>query len=54
MAQQHLQLDCIIKFGGSAITCKEQFEVANMEAIDTAVNQIQRMKGNCIIIHGAG
>ncbi|XP_033127248.1 isopentenyl phosphate kinase-like [Anneissia japonica] len=49
-----LEIDCIIKLGGSAVTFKEKFETPNMEAIRQAAILIAKIKKKCIIVHGAG
>ena len=47
-------LDVIIKLGGSAVTYKNSFETVNHDGITAAAKLVKKIKGNCIVIHGAG
>lgn len=58
------QLECIVKLGGRAVTFKEQFETANIDAINTAARMFAQGAEfdtgvgdhGCkfIVVHGAG
>lgn len=47
-------LDVIIKLGGCAVTRKNTFETVNHDAIESAAKLVKKIKGKCIVIHGAG
>ncbi|XP_071956641.1 uncharacterized protein [Antedon mediterranea] len=49
-----LEVDSIIKLGGSAVTFKEQFETPNLDAIKQAAVMVSKIKKKIIIVHGAG
>jgi isopentenyl phosphate kinase len=52
-----LQVDCIIKFGGAAITSKNQFETLNEQVLEKVADQVLQMYTDnlrFIIVHGAG
>lgn len=48
------KIECIIKVGGSAITNKTELETANPENIVKTAELLSRLKGKCILVHGAG
>jgi len=47
-------LEVIIKLGGSAVTHKNTFETINQDAVAAAAKLVQKIKGKCIVVHGAG
>lgn len=53
-------VDCIIKLGGSALTCKNQLETLKAESLQRAAAIVQKFcaaaagEGRCIVVHGAG
>ncbi|XP_071831901.1 uncharacterized protein [Apostichopus japonicus] len=49
-----IELECIVKFGGSSITKKDEFETINADAWSFAIEIIRKVEGKCIIVHGAG
>lgn len=49
-----IELECIVKFGGSSITKKDEFETINEDAWSFAIEIIRKVEGKCIIVHGAG
>lgn len=50
----NFDLEVIIKLGGSAVTHKNAFETINQDAIASAAKLVKKMKGKCIVVHGAG
>lgn len=52
-----LQVDLVVKFGGSAITNKTKLETLNEENLNKAAELIKeccQQKLTCIVVHGAG
>lgn len=49
-----MELECIVKLGGSCITKKDEFETINMRTWSSAINIIRKLEGKCIVVHGAG
>ena len=50
----NFDLEVIIKLGGSAVTHKNTFETINQDAIAAAAKLVKKIKGKCIVVHGAG
>jgi len=50
----NVDLEVIIKLGGSAVTHKNTFETINQDAIEAAAKLVKKIKGKCIVVHGAG
>ena len=50
----NFDLEVIIKLGGSAVTHKNTFETINQDAITAAAKLVKKIKGKCIVVHGAG
>ncbi|KAJ8024190.1 Isopentenyl phosphate kinase [Holothuria leucospilota] len=49
-----MEVECIIKLGGSAITKKDEFETVNRSTWPSALSTFRHIKGRYIIVHGAG
>ena len=52
-----LNVECIVKLGGRAVTLKEKHETANTDAITAAADLFQDfhdLAGKYIVVHGAG
>lgn len=58
MKDEKIDIKCIIKLGGSAITHKDKFEALNDEALQSTVRQIHhlysKISNRFVIVHGAG
>ena len=60
MGDQEVQVDCIVKLGGRAVTCKEKHETSNIDAIKQAADIFRDLDrsntntGKYIVVHGAG
>ena len=52
--QDSKRIEVIIKLGGCAITYKNEFETANILAIQSAARIVKNVPGKCIVVHGAG
>lgn len=48
------ELEVVIKLGGSAVTHKNTFETINHDAIAAAAKLVKKIKGKCVVVHGAG
>lgn len=44
----------IIKFGGSAITYKTDFEYINADALQRLCRELATVAGSYVLVHGAG